>query len=140
MSIRSKAKRDANKKNRRSDRIAVPARTPGVEAHADLRDGDGILLGGIARREGEWVLGLDGRIVGESASAATLLAMLRRAAAVQERSGRQVSLKFSDALRAAAHEEARAQGMSFEQFEARLDGQLCEASGGSAPEESSVTH
>jgi hypothetical protein len=129
MSIRSKAKRDANRKKRQRERIAVPARAPGVEAHADLRDGDGTLLGGIARREGQWVLGLDGRIVGESASAATLLAMLRRAAAMQERSGGKVTLRLSDALRAVADEESRAQGMTFEQFEAQLDGQLREASG-----------
>ena len=124
MSIRSKAKRDANKKKRGSERIVVPAPKPGVEAHADLRDSNGNLLGGIARREGEWVLGLDGRIVGGSSSAATLLAMLKRAAAMQEDSGRKVALKFSDALRTAADEEAQAQGMSFEQFEARLDSQL----------------
>ena len=139
MSIRSKAKRDANRKKRGSERIAMPAAAPGVEAHADLRDGNGNLLGGIARRDGEWVLGLDGRIVGGSASAATLLAMLKRAAAMQESSGRKVALKFSDALRAAADEEARAQGMSFEQFEARLDSQLRDVPAESSPG-SSLTH
>lgn len=125
MSIRSKAKRDARRKqqSRAPQRIVVAPR-PGVEAHADLRDEAGELLGGIARREGEWVLGLDGRIVGGSESPATLLAMLRRAATMQREAGREVRLKFSDALRTAADEEARAQGLSFEEFEAQLDRRL----------------
>ncbi|KGM57625.1 hypothetical protein N799_00020 [Lysobacter arseniciresistens ZS79] len=125
MSIRSKAKRDARRKqqSRAPQRIVVAPR-PGVEAHADLRDEAGELLGGIARREGEWVLGLDGRIVGGSESPATLLAMLRRAATMQREAGREVRLKFSDALRTAADEEARAQGLSFEEFEAQLDHRL----------------
>lgn len=125
MSIRSKAKRDARRKqqSRAPQRIVVAPR-PGVEAHADLRDEAGELLGGIARREGEWVLGLDGRIVGGSESPATLLAMLRRAATMQREAGREVRLKLSDALRTAADEEARAQGLSFEEFEAQLDRRL----------------
>lgn len=125
MSIRSKAKRDARRKqqSRAPQRIVVAPR-PGVEAHADLRDEAGELLGGIARREGEWVLGLDGRIVGGSESPATLLAMLRRAETMQREAGREVRLKFSDALRTAADEEARAQGLSFEEFEAQLDRRL----------------
>ena len=124
MSIRSKAKRDARRKHQRVPQGIVMPPRPGVEAHADLRDAHGELLGGIARREGEWVLGLDGRIVGGSESPATLLAMLRRAAAIQEEAGHTVRLKCSDALRDAAHEEARAQGLSFEAFEQQLDRRL----------------
>src|SRR5690606_39450711 len=55
---------------------------------------------------------------------ATLLAMLRRAAAIQEEAGHTVRLKCSDALRDAAHEEARTQGLSFEAFEQQLDRRL----------------
>ena len=50
--------------------------------------------------------------------------MLRRAAAIQEEAGHTVRLKCSDALRDAAHEEARAQGLSFEAFEQQLDRRL----------------
>lgn len=134
MSIRSKAKRDARRKqqSRAPQRILVAPRAGGVEAHADLRDEHGELLGGIARREGEWVLGLDGRIVGGSESPATLLAMLRRAEAMQREAGREVRLKFSDALRSAADEEARAQGLSFEEFEAQLDRRLQTGAGEAA--------
>ena len=121
MSIKSKAKRDANrKKSDRRNGAEEPANTD-VEAHADLRDAAGTLLGGIVRREDEWLLGMDGKMVGSSDSAATMLALIRRAAVMHERTGRPATLKFSDALRDAAHEEARLLGLSFDEFEANLD-------------------
>lgn len=124
MSIQSKAKRDANKKKKARERVVTGTLHTAVEAHADLRDGHGTLLGGIAKRDGEWVLGLDGKMVGSSDSAATILAMIKRAAAMYERAGNRVLLKFSDALRDAANEEVRLRGMSFEQFEVQLEGDL----------------
>lgn len=120
MTVRSKAKRDANRK--KQDRNEDGGGT--VEGHAELRDPSGQLLGGIARKDGEWVLGLDGRMVGGSDSAATILSMLKRAAAMHERAGNRVTLKFSDALRAAAEEDARLQGMSLEAFQERLEREL----------------
>jgi hypothetical protein len=124
MSIQSKAKRDANKKKKVRERVVTGTLRPAVEAHADLRDSHGTLLGGIARRDGEWVLGLDGKMVGGSESAATILTMIKRAAAMHERSGTHVTLKFSNALRDAATEEAGLQGMSLEEFEAQLEGTM----------------
>ncbi len=124
MSIQSKAKRDASKKKQTRERTASSAVQSSIEAHAELRDGDGVLLGGIARQDGEWVLGLDGQMVGGSGSAATILAMLKRAAAMHERAGNPVVLKFSDTLRDTADAEARAQGLSLEQFETQLDGSM----------------
>lgn len=93
----------------------------GIEPHADLRDAAGKLLGGIVRRDGEWVLGMDGKMVGSSDSAATMLALIRRAASMHERTGATATLKFSDALRDAANAEARQLGLEFQQFEAQLD-------------------
>ncbi len=128
MSIKSKAKRDANRKksnsgsgNSGSGNGASEEASTEVEAHADLRDVDGSLLGGIVRRDEEWLLGMDGKMVGSSDSAATMLALIRRAATMHERTGRQATLKFSDALRNAANEEASLLGMSFEQFEDNLE-------------------
>ena len=121
MSIQSKAKRDANRKKAARERRTVDAPRSAIEAHAELRDSAGALLGGIARQHGEWVLGLDGQMVGGSGSAATILAMLKRAATMHERAGNRVVLKFSDALRDAAQSEAGAQGLSFDEFEARLE-------------------
>ena len=124
MSIQSKAKRDASRKRKSRERtVTVTTRAP-IEGHAELRDHRGTLLGGIARQDGEWVLGLDGQMVGGSDSAATILVMLKRAAAMHERAGTAAVLKCSDTLRDVANEEARMQGLSLEQFEARLDGEM----------------
>ena len=97
----------------------VPAHKLG-QPHAELRDAKGQLLGGIVRKDGEWVLGLDGRIAGTSHSAAHVLAILKRAAAINRAEGREVQLLFSAELRAAAHQEAADQGLGFEEFQARL--------------------
>ena len=119
MSINSKASREARKRSK----AKAEARTPGdapIEPHADLRDPQGQLLAGIVRREGEWVLGLGGKIAGSSSSAAHVLAMIRRAAALHESAGTPVRLVFSDALKEAAYREVAEQGRTFEQFEAEL--------------------
>lgn len=121
MSIQSKAKRDANRKKAARERTVTVVPRSSIEAHAELRDSVGALLGGIARQDGEWVLGLDGKMVGGSDSAATILAMLKCAAAMHERAGGSIVLKFSDALRDAADAEARAKGLSLEEFEAQLE-------------------
>lgn len=102
------------------------------EPHAQLRDREGRLLGGIVRKDGLWVLGLDGRIVGESASAAHVLAILKRAAALARAEGREVDLVFSAPLRAAAHREAEAEGLDFEAFQARLAEQMKASGSGPA--------
>lgn len=109
---------------------AIPADKLG-EPHAQLRDADGSLLGGVVFKDGEWVLGLDGRIAGSSPSAAHALALIKRAAALLRTQGRDVSLVFSAELRAAAHAQAAAAGLDFEQFQAQL---LAEMNGGPAAE------
>lgn len=120
MSITSKARRDAKKRRMAKVGTATPAPATPIEPHAELRDQDGHLLGGIVRRDGEWTLGLDGRIVGGSDSAARVLAMLKRAAALHERTGATIRLSCSSALSAAVQQEVVEQGLTFEQFEARL--------------------
>jgi len=129
MSIDSKVRRDARRRqaerarNRaEAEAAARPAST--VEPHAELRDPERRLLAGIVRREGEWVLGMDGKIAGESSSAAHVLAMIMLAGELHENEGRPVRLAYSDALKDAAHAEAKAQGLEFEQFKARLAAQM----------------
>ncbi|RPE81809.1 hypothetical protein [Vulcaniibacterium tengchongense] len=124
MSIHSKARRNAGK---RRARTAGETEAAPIEPHADLRDRQGELLGGIVRREGEWTLGLGGKIVGDTHSAARALAILRRAAALHEREGTQVRLSCSATLRRAAEREAAEQGLSFEQFERRLAEEMAAA-------------
>lgn len=132
MSIHSKVRRDARKRRLEKLRNAPPAAGAVViEPHAELRDQAGQLLGGIVRRDGEWTLGLGGRIVGGSDSAARVLAMLKQAAALHERDGARIRLSCSPALSAAAQREVSAQGLSFEQFQTRLADEM--ASGRAAP-------
>ena len=121
MSIQSKARRDARKRRLAKARNAASERpAESIEAHAELRDDAGNLLGGIVRRDGEWTLGLGGQIVGGSDSAARVLAMLKRAAVMHEAKGTQIRLRCSPSLDQAAAAEVAAQGLTFEQFEQQL--------------------
>ena len=120
MSINSKIRREAKKRNTAKASARKPPGTP-IEPHAELRDQQGQLLAGIVRREGEWVLGLGGQIAGSSASAAHVLAMIKRAALLHESKGTPVRLMFSDVLKEAAYREVAELGQTFEQFEAELE-------------------
>ena len=125
MSIISKARRDAEK--RRLIKLGDMAATAmPIEPHADMRDQDGQLLGGIVRRADEWTLGLNGRIVGGSDSAARVLAMLKRAAVLHEQGGATIHLRCSPELRDAAQHDLSLQGLSFEQFQQRLEQEMAE--------------
>lgn len=91
-----------------------------IEPHAQLRDQQGRLLAGIVRRDGEWVLGMGGRIAGSSTEAAEVFALIRRAAVLHEAEGTPVRLTWSDGLMAAAEEEVASRGLTFEEFERQL--------------------
>ena len=121
MSINSKIRREAKKRSATKKTQDKPPAGPPIEPHAELRDQQGQLLAGIVRREGEWVLGLGGKIAGNSDSAAHVLAMIQRAAVLHEKSGTPARLTFSDALRDAAYAEVAGMGMSFEAFAATLE-------------------
>ena len=123
LSINSKVRREAKKRSAAKSQGKQPAGSP-IEPHAELRDQQGSLLAGVVRRDGEWVLGMGGRIAGNSESAAHVLAMIQHAAVLHEQAGTPVRLKFSDALRDAAHEETSALGMGFDEFAAALQQKL----------------
>lgn len=136
MSIGSKTRRDARRRQveraqHQADVRATAA--PAVEPHAELRDQSRKLLAGIVRRDGAWVLGMDGRIAGESDSAARVLALIMQAAELHERQGTAVRLVYSDALKDAAHAEARNEGLDFLQYKARLAGELGKPPAGGTP-------
>ncbi|MGB3394122.1 MAG: hypothetical protein WA956_08500 [Stenotrophomonas sp.] len=127
MSIQSKDRREAKKKQAERERNQAAANPPvkaAVEPHAELRDQQRTLLAGIVRRDGEWVLGMDGRIAGETTSAARVLALIMQAAELHERSGTPVRLMYSDVLKDAAHAEAQAAGKDFEQLKQELAREL----------------
>jgi hypothetical protein len=121
MSIQSKQRRDVRKKlaERLRHRSEAAVMATAIEPHAELRDRQRTLLAGIVRRDGEWVLGMDGRIAGQSESAAQVLSLIMQAAELHERAGRPVRLVYSDALKEAAHADAQAQGLSFDEFKER---------------------
>lgn len=123
MSIQSKARRDARRRkaererNRRGDAQAI-------EPHAELRDRDDNLLAGIVRQSGVWVLGMDGRIVGSSDSAAQVLMLIRRAQRLHDEKGVPVKLVYSDALRDEAELEAAVHGKSLADYEKQLEDEM----------------
>lgn len=121
MSIQSKTRRDARKRKEQHERNRRRAGAPAIEPHAELRDRDGNLLAGIVRQSGLWVLGMDGRIVGSSDSAAQVLMLIRRAQRLHDGQGIPVKLVFSDALRDEAEREAAANGESLADYEQQLE-------------------
>ncbi|MCW0397522.1 hypothetical protein NB688_001129 [Xanthomonas sacchari] len=135
MSIQSKQRRDLRKKlaERLRHRGEGAAPAAPIEPHAELRDQQRTLLAGIVRRDGEWVLGMDGRIAGQSESAAQVLSLIMQAAELHERAGTPVRLMYSDALKDAAQADAQAQGLSFEEFKTRHAQVMRRDDGAAAP-------
>ena len=127
MSIQSKARRDARKRKAERERNKARADASPIEPHAELRDRDGDLLAGIVRQSGVWVLGMDGRIVGSSDSAAQVLMLIRRAQRLHDEQGMPVKLVYSDALRDEAELEAATNGKSLPDYEKRLEEEMAAA-------------
>lgn len=124
MSTTSKLRRDLRKRRETEAANREKANASPVEPHAELRDQQRTLLAGVVRRDGEWVLGMDGRIAGQTPSAARVLALIMQAAELHERQGTPVRLVYSDALKDAAHAEAQAEGKDFEQLKTELAASL----------------
>ena len=136
MSIQSKARRDARKRKAVRERNRAGGPQQPIEPHAELRDRDDNLLAGIVRQSGVWVLGMDGRIVGSSDSAAQVLMLIRRAQRLHDEKGIPVKLVYSDALRDEAELEAAAHGKSLPDYEQQLEEEMAAVqpvAGGEAP-------
>jgi hypothetical protein len=124
MSIQSKSRRDARKREAMRVRNRTRASAPKIEPHAELRDSDGNLLAGIVRKADVWVLGMDGRIAGSSDSAAQMLMLIRRAQRLHDAQGVPVRLVFSDELRDNAELEAAVHGLDPAAYEQRLEAEM----------------
>ncbi len=124
MSTTSKLRRDLRRRREIEEANREKAHASPVEPHAELRNQQRTLLAGVVRRDGEWVLGMDGRIAGQTPSAARVLALIMQAAELHERQGTPVRLVYSDALKDAAHAEAKAEGKDFDQFKTELAASL----------------
>lgn len=140
MSIQSKARRDARKRKAQREHNQSRGDALPIEPHAELRDRDDNLLAGIVRQSGVWVLGMDGRIVGSSDSAAQVLMLIRRAQRLHDEKGVPVKLVYSDAIRDEAELEAAAQGLSLPDYEKRLEEEMAAAQPLEQSTESSQAH
>jgi hypothetical protein len=114
MSLNSKARRDARKKNEPKR----PIRRLGsqLQPHAQLETADGSTIGGAGYRDGEWLTVLGGQVAARTDSAAMTLAMLRHVVALQEQAGQELRLTYSPAMETAATREAAAAGHSLEEY------------------------
>lgn len=124
MSIQSKSRRDARKREAMRVRNRTRASAPKIEPHAELRDSEGTLLAGIVRKADVWVLGMDGRIAGSSDSAAQMLMLIRRAQRLHDAQGIPVRLVYSDELRDNAELEAAVHGLDLDAYEQRLEAEM----------------
>jgi hypothetical protein len=124
MSINSKARRDAKKKkqSKPSARISKPE----IKAHATLHDGEGNMLGGVGSDGKEWIFVLDGQVVAGTNSAAMTMAMLRHTASVRESQGLEIRVSYSNELKAAATQEAEAEGKSLDDYLEVLEAERAE--------------
>ena len=120
MSIHSKGRRDARKKNAKSEEGADRAVPITEQAH--LLVGEGRVLGGAALRGEEWVVVLGGKPAAATDSAAMAIAMLRHVAALREAAGDAVRLSCSTHLQAMATGEATAEGKAERVERAERDG------------------
>lgn len=97
-----------------------------MPAHAHLVEATGRVVGGAALREEEWLLVLNGEVAATTDSPGMVLAMLRHTAAVLNRAGRDVQLRFSDVLRERATTEAAEAGKSLDAFLEYLEAERAE--------------
>jgi hypothetical protein len=124
MSINSKARRDARKKQR--PKLGAGRSAPLLRPHAEILDSKGNIVGGAGLRSGEWVMLLDGQEVAGTDSPGMILAMLKHAANARGAQGEQVELRYSTELQDAATVEASAQGKTLDEHLALLEAERVE--------------
>lgn len=124
MSIKSKSRRDARKKNR--PKLGARTTAPLLRPHAEILDGAGNIIGGAGLRSGEWLLLLDGREAAATDSPGMILAMLKHAASARGEGGEQIELRYSTQLQEAATVEASAQGKTLDEHLALLEAERVE--------------
>lgn len=97
-----------------------------MPVHARLMDAAGDVVGGVARREDEWVAVLGGRVVATTESAGLAIAMLRHTATLLADAGRPVRIDVADTLRDAATAEGLVVGKPLEEYLAFLEAERAE--------------
>lgn len=123
MSINSKARRDARRKQAPHRGARRPDPLPAL---AHLLDVDDAIVGGIAQRDGEYAFVFGGRAVTSTDSAAMAIALLDRAIAVHAARDVVLRRRVSDPLLTAATLEAAEAGITLEAHLAALEAERIE--------------
>jgi hypothetical protein len=97
-----------------------------MPAHAHLLDAADRVVGGVALRDEDWVVVLQGREVASTESAGMAIAMLRHTATLLGRAGHPVRVDTSETLIAHATEEGAAAGKSLDDYLAYLEAERAE--------------
>lgn len=97
-----------------------------MPAHAQLIDAIQGVVGGVARRDDEWAVVLQGRVVAATESAGLAIAMLRHTATLLIGAGRPVRVDIAETLREHATEEGAAAGKSLDDYLAYLEAERAE--------------
>lgn len=97
-----------------------------MPAVAHLVRDDGSVVGGVARRDEEWVLVLGGKVMAATDSAAMSIAMLRHARSTLARDDAPLALRIAPVLDAAATQEAALAGLELEPYLAALEAERVE--------------
>ena len=108
-----------------------PARGDGdarraMPAHAHLLDTDDRVMGGVALRDEDWVVVLQGRPVASTKSAGMAIAMLRHTASLLLRAGHAIRIDVSDTLSAKASDEGATAGKTLDEYLAFLEAERAE--------------
>lgn len=101
---------------RRKAASGSPAPVRSLPAHAHLTDAGGHVLGGIALRDDEWLLVLQGKPAATTDSAGMAMAMLRHTAVLLAQAGRPVEASCSHVLQSRAADEAAEAGQTLEEY------------------------
>ena len=126
MSIHSKARRDARKKQR--PKLGSARAAALLRPHAEILDREGKIVGGAGTRSGEWIMVKNGREVAGTDSPGMILAMLTHAATLRQEAGLQVELRYSTELRDAATLEAEGEGKTLQEYLDLLEAERVERS------------
>jgi hypothetical protein len=97
-----------------------------MPAHAHLLDATDRVMGGVALRDEEWVVVLQGRVVAATESAGLAIAMLRHTATLLAGAGHPVRVETSDTLVGRATAEGEAAGKSLDDYLAYLEAERAE--------------
>ncbi len=118
MSRNSKNKRDAKRKKQPKTGMRSRLQAP-IQAHGEMKNGEGNVLLSIGKQGDDWVVVMDGQVVGGASNAADVMVMLHQFSHEQEREGHTILNTYSTTFQQAATEDAKAEGFTLDEYLAR---------------------